>query len=62
VSEILLFDEWREQLHEFLVQSGMPRPQADKYFHFNTPHSAAALEHYENGLSPGDACTKELGF
>jgi hypothetical protein len=51
------FDEWMEQFDQFMEQSGMPRPQIERYYReFN--HDVRC--YYEEGVSPGDAVTREL--
>ena len=51
------FDMWLNEFIGLLVQSGMPQPQANKY---RREYSGDAHKYYEKGVSPGDACMREL--
>jgi hypothetical protein len=53
----ITFDEWRDEFAALMVQSGIPQRQVDKYYGV---YESDVRSYYERGLSPGDACTKEI--
>ncbi len=54
---IMSFKEWLDEFVKYLIQSGIPEPQAKRYYGI---YKEEALKYFNDGVTPGDAVTMEI--
>ena len=56
-NDVLLHSEWMDQFVQGLIESGQPRPQAERFYN---EYASDATKYYLDGISVSDAITAEL--